>query len=1173
MPNRLSNQTSPYLLQHAHNPVDWFPWGPEALALARETDRPILLSVGYSACHWCHVMERESFEDATTAALMNRHFVNIKVDREERPDLDALYMQAVMLFTGGHGGWPMTVFLTPKGEPYFGGTYFPPKASRGMPSFTQVLEHAANLYSQRRDDVLAMGREVLEELESLARMPSPHGKLSDGWLESIVTGAAQDFDAEHAGFGGAPKFPPHGTLAALLAAWRRTGDEQALSMATATLDAMAKGGMADLAGGGFARYSVDAEWRIPHFEKMLYDNGQLAPIYLDAFKATGKPHYARIARELFEFVLRDLRLESGGFASALDADSEGEEGVYYTFTPGELRETLGLMDGLRACALLQVTEAGTFEHGRSVLRLERPQEELDEADRALLDRALPKLLARRQARVPPGRDDKVLTAWNALMIGALAKGAATLNEPRYLQAAKDAARAVLGDGGRLLRSQMDGRPGPAAFFEDYAFLCDALIDLYEASGEEAWLTEALRLADASVSLFWDEDGGGFWLTGRDAEPLVAPNKALIGGATPSGNGVATLAFTRLEALTGRTDLGEKADRVLRSLQPLLSRASRAFGPEAIAAAWRAGRALEIGVVGPIEGREALLAEVRRRYLPFVVLTAGDVPSPLTPFMAGRAPQGGLATAYVCEDGACRLPVTTPEALAALLDELTRPRRRAGATGRLTAPELPNDPSLWLNTEAPLQLSALRGQVIVLDFWTYCCVNCLHVLPELAALEERFEGQPVVFVGVHSAKFDAERDPENVRRALGRHNVTHPVLLDPEHAVWSEYAVKAWPTLMVIDAQGKIAWQGSGEVRRDVLGEIVRRVLAEEESPAAPRPLTHSAPPSNTTLLYPGKVALWPDAAEQLRDTDPFAPDARLYVSDTGHHRVIEASLGRGPDGWPAARILRVWGDGSPGDRDGANPQLNSPQGLARDGALLYVADTGNHSLRVVNLEDGQMRRVAGSGRLGKGDGGGRRGPLEADLRSPWDVAAAEGVVFIAMAGAHQLWVYHPDRGALGPFVGSGREEHIDGAPNEAALAQPSGLLLLGRFLFWTDAETSSVRLFDLAEGRVSTLVGAGLFDFGDIDGQGEAVRLQHPLAITGGDDALYVADTFNHKIKRLELGESVTVRTLCGGDPAELCEPGGLCIAGEFLIVADTNNHRLRAVDWRTGAMRDLPLD
>ena len=244
---------------------------------------------------------------------------------------------------------------------------------------------------------------------------------------------------------------------------------------------------------------------------------------------------------------------------------------------------------------------------------------------------------------------------------------------------------------------------------------------------------------------------------------------------------------------------------------------------------------------------------------------------------------------------------------------------------------------------------------MLDFWTYCCVNCLHVLPELAALEARFEGQPVVFVGVHSAKFDAERDRENVRRALGRHNVTHPVLLDPEHAVWSEYAVKAWPTLMVIDAQGKIAWQGSGEVRRDVLGEIVRRVLAEEESPAAPRPLTHSAPPSNTTLLYPGKVALWPDAAEQLRDTDPFGPDARLYVSDTGHHRVIEARLGRDPDGWPAARILRVWGDGSPGDRDGVSPQLNSPQGLARDGALLYVADTGNHSLRVVNLEDGQMR--------------------------------------------------------------------------------------------------------------------------------------------------------------------------------------------------------------------------
>jgi hypothetical protein len=380
-------------------------------------------------------MERESFEDATTAALMNRHFVNIKVDREERPDLDALYMQAVMLFTGGHGGWPMTVFLTPKGEPYFGGTYFPPKASRGMPSFTQVLEHAANLYSQRRDDVLAMGREVLEELESLARMPSPHGKLSDGWLESIVTGAAQDFDAEHAGFGGAPKFPPHGTLAALLAAWRRTGDEQALSMATATLDAMAKGGMADLAGGGFARYSVDAEWRIPHFEKMLYDNALLLRLYTDAARALENGGYEATARGIVAWARARMTHPEGGLFASEDADSEGEEGTFYVFSPADVRAAIS--DEARADLVLAhygVDEAGNFEKsGKTVLSIQKsvarlsiergvPPSEVS----ASLDRAREELRDFREKRPRPFRDEKVLTSWNALFVSALAEAGGCL---------------------------------------------------------------------------------------------------------------------------------------------------------------------------------------------------------------------------------------------------------------------------------------------------------------------------------------------------------------------------------------------------------------------------------------------------------------------------------------------------------------------------------------------------------------------------------------------------------------------------------------------------------------------------------------------------------------------------------------------------------------------------
>ncbi|MCB9746289.1 MAG: DUF255 domain-containing protein [Alphaproteobacteria bacterium] len=1171
MPNRLANETSPYLLQHAHNPVDWFPWGPEAFAKAEAEGKPILLSVGYSACHWCHVMERESFEHPEIAAEMNRRFVNVKVDREERPDVDEIYMQAVQAFTGGRGGWPMTVFLTPEGRPFLGGTYFPPEPRHGMPSFPQMLRHAAHVFAERKDELAEVTAELTEHLQSLSRLPKPADALTDTWLGAVAERCETDYDEAFGGFGQAPKFPPHGSLAVLLAHHHRSGSARALEMVTETLDHMAKGGMYDLLGGGFARYSVDERWLIPHFEKMLYDNGQLVPVYVDAWKITGDPHYARIVRETCAYVLREMTLPGGAFAASQDADSEGEEGRFFVWTPQELSEVLGFFDGNRAAALLSVTPEGNFEHGKSALRMERPLERLEPADRELLERCLPKLFEARAKRIAPGRDDKVVTAWNGLMIGALARAGDALSEPAYVHAAARAARFLLDTvtvDGRLRRSWKDARPGPLGFLDDHANLGQALVDLYEATGEDAWLTAALSLADDTVRLFWDEADGGLFYTGRDAEALIARSKSLLGGATPSGNGVAALWFTRLEELAGRTDLGDKAERILKSYQALLPRAARALGPEALAGAWRTGRAVEVGIVGPEPA--PLLEVLRARYLPFAVRSVSPEPSPLVPWMSGREARGATARAYVCERGSCLLPVTKPEAFAQQLIEVSTPPKPK-PKARVHAPALPADPALWLNG-GPLTLEQLRGNVVVLDFWTYCCINCMHVLPELAAVEARFAGQPVAVIGVHSAKFKAERRRDNVERAMRRHHVQHPVLLDASHTVWSEYAVKSWPTVMVLDATGRIAWQQPGEVDAKTLGRVVAGLLEEAqalgvlaETPAWTRP----APPViEGPLAFPGKVEPWPGEADQARGAPAFTPETRLYVSDTGHHRVLELAITLDADGWPQAERLRTWGDGEPGLVDGAAPRFRGPQGLSRDGDRLWVADTENHAIRLIDLESGEVRTAAGTGRLGRG----RRDAQRPDLRSPWDVAAVDGMVFIAMAGTHQIWLLDPNSGRVVPYVGSGAEAHVDGEPDQAALAQPSGLSLVGRYLFWADSETSSVRLLDLAEGKVGTVCGHGLFDFGDVDGEAQAIRLQHPLGLAFADNGLYVADTFNHKIKRIEVTPKISARTVAGGDPAVLCEPGGLAVLGGFLIVADTNNHRLRVMRRGDGELRDLEI-
>ncbi len=1178
MPNRLADETSPYLLQHQHNPVDWFPWGEAAFAEARARDRPILLSVGYSACHWCHVMERESFEDEATAAQMNALFVNVKVDREERPDVDEIYMSAVQAFTGGRGGWPMTLFLTPDGRPFMGGTYFPPVSRRGMPSFSELMAHVDRVWREDRAAVDAVTEEVVDRIRAVSRMPAPADALEGRWLDAVVAEAEETFDASWAGFGRAPKFPPHGTLSVLLAAASAGGRPVARRMALDTLDAMARGGMYDVLGGGFARYSVDERWCVPHFEKMLYDNALLVPVYLDAHALTGEPRFARVARETLEYLAREMRGPDGGFTAAQDADSEGEEGRFFVWTPAELDAVLGPEDGAFAAALFGVTADGSFEHGRSVIRMERPPETLDAGERSRFESVRRRLFDARSARVAPGRDDKIITAWNGLAVSAFARGAEQLGDEGWAQLAASTARFLLerlvDAEGRLLRSYKDGRARFRGCLDDHAFLLSALIDLFQATQERDWLERALVLADRTVAEFWDEAEGGLFYTAHDAEPLVARSKNLLGGALPSANGAAAHAFQRLSVLVGREDLGERAERILRAYQPLLERAARALGPEALAGAWRSGGGQEIGVVGAPEDprTQALWRELTRRHLPFSVrarLSPGEDPGPLE-WMRGRDLVDGAPSAWVCRDHACLAPITDPAELGAALDALTRPlETRDPGLGRVRAPALPSRPEDWLNVDAPLSLEQLRGRVVVLDFWTYCCINCLHVLPELAAVEAELADAPVSVIGVHAAKFPAERSRENVARALVRHRVHHPVVLDPEHTLWERFAVKAWPTIVVLDRGGRVAWTKAGEIDRAELLRVVRRTLEEPSTldPSALPPVTATVP-ERGALRFPGKLGVWSG------DPGGAGAPARLYVADSGHHRVIEAALELGEDGWPRARLERVFGDGRPGRVDGPaeSARFHGPQGVSRRGARLWVADTEGHALRTIDLDTGRVDTRAGTGRRG---GGGRIDPSDPrrlDLRSPWDVAAIDGGALVAMAGTHQIWVYLEAHGRFGPLIGSGAEAHVDGDADRAALAQPSGLALSGSHLFFVDAETSSVRLVDLEAHEVATVVGRGLFDFGDVDGAGEAVRLQHPLGLAVSEGRwIWVADTFNHKLKRIDLQGAVTT-TVVGGD-GTLLEPADAAVFGRFLLVADTGHHRLVTVDPEQGALRVLDID
>ncbi|HEU4393808.1 MAG TPA: thioredoxin domain-containing protein [Solirubrobacterales bacterium] len=663
MPNRLAQETSPYLLQHRDNPVEWYPWGAEALQRARDEDRPLLLSVGYSACHWCHVMERESFEDPETAAYMNEHFVNVKVDREERPDVDAIYMEAVQAISG-QGGWPMTVFLDPEGVPFYGGTYFPPDEGRGMPSFRMVMEAVVDAFERKREEIRERAAGTVARLGAVGLVePSPE-PLDVRRLEEAMERLRAAADMERGGFGGAPKFPPASALELLLSRGER-------EIAERTLDAMLAGGIYDQLGGGFARYSVDASWLVPHFEKMLYDNALLARTYLHGWQALGHERYRRVCEETLDWMLREMRGPEGGFYSALDADSEGEEGRFYVWTPAQVREVLG-DDAEAVIEFYGISERGNFE-GANILHLpggpgrfsvpsgrKSAPAGLKEARRTLYDA--------RAKRVWPGLDDKRLTAWNALAIGALAEAGAVLGRDDYLDAARACAEFVLTElsdaDGRLLRTYKDGDARFNAYLEDHAFLLEALLALYEASFEPRWFERAHSLADEIVARFGDPERGGFFSTSSDHEELIARRKEIGDHPIPSGNSAAAMGMLRLAALSGEREYERQAEGVFALFAKAATQHPKSFAHLLRALDFHLSPVREVALVGDDLGE--LAATVRSAFRPRLVLAGGPEGSEQPPLLRQRPQVDDRPTAYVCEDFACQAPVTAPKDLAALL---------------------------------------------------------------------------------------------------------------------------------------------------------------------------------------------------------------------------------------------------------------------------------------------------------------------------------------------------------------------------------------------------------------------------------------------------------------------------------------------------------------------------
>ena len=662
MANRLADESSPYLLQHKDNPVDWYPWGEEALARARDEDKPILLSVGYAACHWCHVMEHESFEDDETARIMNELFVCIKVDREERPDIDSIYMDAVQAMTG-HGGWPMTVFLTPDGVPFYGGTYFPPEPRHGMPSFRMILEGVATEWAQKRELSHERGNQIVAHLGALARLPRSKEAVTEDLLIEAQTAMERSFDPNYGGFGGAPKFPQPMTIDFLLRMAVRE-NSTAGNMAALTLDAMAAGGMFDQLGGGFARYSVDAVWLVPHFEKMLYDNAGLLRTYARAWQLTKSDRYREVAEATVTWLMREMRDPYGGFFSSLDADSEGEEGKFYVWTLDEVQEVLG-EDAEAAVTRWGFTPDGNFE-GKNIPVNGRA---LGDSDREEMMRQ--KLLARREERVRPAADTKVLTGWNALVASALAEAGIALGHAEWVQVSVEAMRFVLDEmriDGRLMRTYKtndDGSRGKVqhlGYAEDYAMSLEACLALFEATGETTWLNEARWCADEGIRLFWDGSAGGFFTPGSDAPALVTRPKDHFDNAIPAANSVFAVELQRLAAILGDTNYEKYALAPIEMMRDLIPRSPQGFGHLLGAVDLYTGNPAEIVIVGGSEEeRHTMLAVVRERFIPNKVVVSPLADGLDLPLLEGRTGRAH-ATAFVCHRGACDLPAESPEAL-------------------------------------------------------------------------------------------------------------------------------------------------------------------------------------------------------------------------------------------------------------------------------------------------------------------------------------------------------------------------------------------------------------------------------------------------------------------------------------------------------------------------------
>ncbi len=675
MPNRLIYETSPYLLQHAHNPVDWYPWGTEALNKAHSEDKPIFLSIGYAACHWCHVMEHESFEDQETAALLNENFVCVKVDREERPDLDSIYMSAVVALTG-QGGWPMSLFLTPDGVPFYGGTYFPNTRRYNMPVFTDVLRGVVDAWKNRRDQIQTSGIKILEAIQPSDLMETLDSPLDTHTLDQAITNIQRSFDWTNGGWGSAPKFPQPMTIEFLIRRYVATYDELLLKMITKTLDKMTRGGMYDQLGGGFHRYSTDQTWLVPHFEKMLYDNAQLARIYLHGWQITQNDFYRRITEQTLDYVVREMTDPQGGFYSTQDADSEGHEGKFYVWTMEEIHAIFGDEAQIFLDAY-GVTERGNFE-GKNILNVARdldvvtamhhlPQSEIERR----LETARRKLFAVREQRVKPARDDKVLTAWNGLMLAAFAEAARVLKRVDYQAIAERNANFLLGEmresNGRLRRSWKQGDARLNGYLEDYANLAEGLLMLYETTFDPRWFVAARELADAMLTYFADRQGG-FFDTSDDHETLITRPKDVQDNAVPSGNAMAATVLLKLGAFTGDSRYIDAAQDALQSVRGAMGSAPLGFAQWLVALDFALGKPKEIAIIGAPEEVRSLLDVVFREYRPsqIVAVAQPGEASPI-PLLEGRTQLNGRATAYVCHGFTCQLPVTEPDALARQLE--------------------------------------------------------------------------------------------------------------------------------------------------------------------------------------------------------------------------------------------------------------------------------------------------------------------------------------------------------------------------------------------------------------------------------------------------------------------------------------------------------------------------